>query len=85
MRLSSEEGEEQDVTAKLDPDLEGGRREGGVPTNIIRLRDPIMATALCSAQEAEKEGGMGYGAEAGRERNEGEGEERKVSYRHQHR
>ena len=59
-------------------------REGGVPTNIIRLRDPIMATALCSAQEAEKEGGRD-GAEAGRERNEGEGEERKVSYRDQHR
>ena len=60
MRLSSEEEEEQDVTAKLDPDLEGGREGGreeeGVPTNIIRLRDPIMATALCSAREAEKEG-----------------------------
>ena len=50
--------------------------EGGVPTNIIRLRDPIMATALCSAQEAEKEGW-------GRERQEGrrmKGKGRKERY-----
>ena len=71
------EEEEQDVTAKLDPDLEGGREEGGVPTNIIRLRDPIMATALCSAQEAEKEGGMGQQWQEGRGM---KGKERRARY-----
>ena len=70
MRLSSEEEEEQDVTAKLDPDLEGGseggRREGSQPTSSgyeIQSWPPLSAQP---AQEAEKEEGWGRGKKEGR-------------------
>ena len=83
MRFSSEE-EEQDVTAKLDPDLEGGReergREGSQPTSSGY---EIQSWPPLSAQPERRK--RRDGAEAGREKNEGEGEERKVSYRYQHR
>ena len=68
MRLSSEEEEEegQDVTAKLDPDLESGRREGSQPTSSGY---EIQSWPPLSAQPKRRKRRDGAGA--GREKNKG--------------
>ena len=62
------EEEEQDVTAKLDPDLEGGR---GPNQHHQVTRSNHGHRSLCSAQEAEKEGGMGQRQEGRRMKGKG--------------